>query len=88
MPKEENEGMIAVRVRLYATLRQYQPQLKIGEPFITRLPKGATVKQLIADLGIPEDTVKLVFSGGRAVEEEHELEDGEDLGMFPPVAGG
>ncbi|MBI5303932.1 MAG: MoaD/ThiS family protein [Chloroflexi bacterium] len=80
--------MIQVRVRLYATLRQYQPHLKIGETYVVYLPAGATVKRLIANLGIPPDTVKLVFSGGRAVEDDHVLCDGEDLGMFPPVAGG
>jgi len=80
--------MIRVQVRLYATLRTYAPQQKLGETLVVQLPDGATVKQLIAALGIPDNIVRKVFSQGRAVEEDYVLHDGEDVGMFPPVAGG
>ncbi len=87
-PHDLFTSMIQVRVRLYATLRAYASQQKLGEPQIVQLPDGATVKQLIAALGIPDNIVRKVFSQGRAVEEDHVLRDGEDIGMFPPVAGG
>ena len=32
--------MIEVRVKLYATLRQYHPELKLGEALSVHVPKG------------------------------------------------
>lgn len=80
--------MIEVRVRLYATLRQYHPELKVGEALTLHIPEGATVGQLVTQVGIPPDTVRMIFKNGRAVEPTHILGDGDDLAMFPPVAGG
>ncbi len=80
--------MITVRVRLYATLRSYCPDLKIGEAKVVQLSEGATVRQLIAELGIPENTVKKVFNQGKAIEDDYELHEGDNLGIFPPIAGG
>lgn len=80
--------MIEVRVRLYATLRLYHPELKLGEGLTVHVPEGTDVRQLVATIGIPPDTVRRVFSQGRAVEDDHVLADGEDVALFPPVAGG
>lgn len=80
--------MIEVQVKLYATLRRYQPQLRLGEALSISLPEGATVAQLVAKLGIPASTVKTVFVKGEIVKEEHALRDGDDVGIFPPIAGG
>ncbi len=81
-------ALIEVRVRLYATLRRYHPELKLGEELTAHVPEGTTVAQLVAAIGIPPDTVRKVFSKGRAVEEDHVLVDGEDVALFPPIAGG
>ncbi len=80
--------MIQVRVRLFANLRNYHPELRFNEPKVVHLPDGATVKLLVAALGIPEGIVRKVFRQGRAIEDDCMLSDGDDLGMFPPVAGG
>ena len=80
--------MIEVRVRLYATLRRYHPELKLGEELSVQVPEGTTVGQLVTAIGIPADTVRKVFSKGRAVEEDHVLANSDDVAMFPPVAGG
>jgi len=88
-PRIEEEGpMIQVQVRLYATLRRYQPQVRLGEATIVSLPEGATVEQLVTKLGLPVDMVKTVFVRGEIVRNDRVLRDGDEVGIFPPIAGG
>ena len=79
---------ITVRVKLFATLRAYRPGLKMGEALPVELEAGATVRKLLAGLGVPVDEVKLVFANGLARNVEYVLADGDELGIFPPVGGG
>ena len=55
------QEMITVHAKLFATLRRYQPELKIGEALLVNLSDGATVERLIRQLGLPADEVKVVF---------------------------
>ena len=80
--------MIHVRVRVFATLRRFFPGLAMGEPVPVALEEGATVRDLVARIGVPAEEVKLVFANGLACGLDHELADGDDLGLFPPVGGG
>jgi molybdopterin converting factor small subunit len=77
-----------VKVRLYATLRNYCPGVPLGEAVTVDLPEDATVSHLIAALGIPPDMPKIVFAEGEIVDKNRVLHDSEELGMFPPIAGG
>jgi molybdopterin synthase sulfur carrier subunit len=80
--------MTTVHTKLFATLRDYRPGLKIGEAFPVDLPDGATVADLVRQLGVPEKEVKLIFVNGLMRELDHVLADGDELGIFPPVGGG
>jgi molybdopterin converting factor small subunit len=80
--------MITVYVKLFATLRRYRPGLGIGEAFPVELPEGATISDLIQELGLPENEVKLIFVNALFRELAHELADGDEVGIFPPVGGG
>ena len=80
--------MIRVKVKLFATLRRYYPELGIGEGIEVELPDGATVGQLVNRLGLPADHVRVVFVNGISRDESHPLSDGDEVGMFPPVGGG
>jgi molybdopterin converting factor small subunit len=80
--------MIAIQVKLFATLRQHYPHLGIGEPMAVELPEGATVSQLLTHLEIPEDQVKIVFVNNVIRDRDHPLADGDEVGVFPPVGGG
>ncbi len=80
--------MITVYVKLFATLRRFRPGLGIGEAFPVTLPAGATVEQLIAQVGLPAEEVKTVFVNGLFRERGHPLADGDQVGIFPPVGGG
>jgi molybdopterin converting factor small subunit len=80
--------MITVYAKLFATLRTYRPGLKLGEVFPVDLPEGATVGQLLRQLGVPEEEVKMVFVNGIVRDREQVLAAGDELGIFPPVGGG
>jgi molybdopterin converting factor small subunit len=80
--------MITVHVKLFATLRRHRPDLGIGEAFPVELPPGATVGDLIRQLDLPDDQVKIVFVNALFREADHVLADGDEIGIFPPVGGG
>lgn len=80
--------MIRVKVKLFATLRRYYPELGVGEGIDLELPEGATVGQLVQRLGLPSDHVRVVFVNGIARDDSHPLADGDEIGVFPPVGGG
>jgi molybdopterin converting factor small subunit len=80
--------MITVEARLYATLRRFTPELGLGEALSLDLEEGTTVGQLVQQLGLPEDEVKVVFVNGISRDGDHVLADGDRVGIFPPVGGG
>lgn len=47
------------------------------------LPAGATIGQLIEQLGLPEREIKVVFVNGVAQELDYVLADGDRVGIFP-----
>lgn len=80
--------MITVQVRLYATLRRHFPDLALGEAMSVELSQDATVRELLQELELPEEQVKVVFVNGTVRKEDYRLSDGDEVGVFPPVGGG
>jgi molybdopterin synthase sulfur carrier subunit len=80
--------MITVQVKLFATLRRVRPNVPMGQSFPVELPQRATVADLIAELDLPEEEVKLVFVNAHFREWDHVLSEGDEIGIFPPVGGG
>ena len=80
--------MITVQARLYATLRKYQSSLGAGEVMAVELPDGSKVTDLLEKLGVPQNETKQVFVNGRHQLSGYVLKDGEQVGIFPPIAGG
>ncbi len=77
-----------IRVKLFATFTQYTPGQRAGTPFAVELSEGATLADLIAQLGIPLEEVKVCFVNARAQEIDFKLSEGDEVGIFPPVGGG
>ena len=88
MNNETMNNEVTVRVKLFATLRRHYPDLGIGEAMPVELPDGATIGQLIKSLRLPANEVKVVFVNGIVQGEEYALNDGDEMGVFPPVGGG
>lgn len=80
--------MITLQVRLYASLRKYQPGLGHGESLQVQLPEGSRIADLLDRLGVPKNETKQVFVNGRLQVSDYVLKDGEEVGIFPPIAGG
>ena len=81
--------MIRIEARLYATLRKYQPEGKVGEALVRELAEGTTVQKLLEEeLGVPPGEVKTVFVNGISRSFDYVLADGDRIGIFPPVGGG
>ncbi|MDD5264067.1 MAG: MoaD/ThiS family protein [Candidatus Bipolaricaulis sp.] len=78
-----------VEVRLHATLTAARPGLRAGEPFPVELPEGAAVSDLVLTVALVPKEVHLVMVNGRIVHDRAtRLEDGDRVGLFPPVGGG
>ena len=77
-----------VEVNLYATLARYLPKdVRQGDRMV-EVRDGLTINQLLQELSIPSDQIKLVFLNGLHVDPDTILEDGSRIGVFPPVGGG
>ena len=81
-----------VRIRLYATLRKYHPTAadpSSNHGFLLALEPGATLRDVVEEaLVIPRQTVKMTFVNGITRDDAYVLHDGDEVGVFPPVAGG
>lgn len=86
-----------VRVRLYAGLRQQvseallasaPPSERAGSPLEVSLPAGSTVADLMAHLGLPADSARIIFVNGLSRDPHHALASDDDVGIFPAIGGG
>lgn len=76
-----------VQVKVFATLRKYAPDQSVQEHGL-ELPEGATIRQALEQLKVPEPEVAFVFVNSTRKKLDEPLADGNELGIFPPMAGG
>jgi sulfur-carrier protein len=77
-----------VTVRLFATLVRFKDGSQAGRPFEVELPEGSLVQDLVNSLNIPLEETHVVFINNIIVETRSKLQDGDVVGLFPPVGGG
>ena len=77
-----------VSVKLFAMLSRYALGVAAGAPFEVQVPEGATLHDLLQQLNIPPDETKIVFVNGIIQELDYRLNPEDNVGVFPPVAGG
>jgi len=83
--------MIEVQVKLYGVLRRRRPETVGGaphHPFAISLSDRATVGDLLDVLDIDHTLVNGVAVNGQSSIVESILENGDDVRLFPPSAGG
>ncbi len=72
-----------VKIKLFATLRKFGPDEQLVD-----LPNGATVDDAINMLNLPVKIALLKIVNGEHRPPKHRLKDGDELALFPPIAGG
>lgn len=77
-----------IEIALYATLSQYLPPGAENRRASIEVRAGATVREVMTQLGIPRELPNILLVNGRQAPEETVLKDGEVLSVFPPLAGG
>jgi molybdopterin converting factor small subunit len=77
-----------IEVALYATLSKYLPPGAQNRKAVIDVRDGATIRDVLSHLGIPQDLPNILLANGRQALEESVLRDGDTLSVFPPLAGG
>ncbi|WP_371381543.1 MoaD/ThiS family protein [Sporomusa aerivorans] len=78
---------MALEVRLFATLRNYFPEAPGGVLAVEDTTAG-TLRELITNLKLNPDEIKIFMVNGVQADLSSEIKDGDRIGLFPPVGGG
>ena len=76
-----------IEIRLFGILRNYLPRGR-GSSFKKVLEQAVTVKDIIEELGLPDNIHKVIVVNGTHPKEDYVLQGGDVLSIFPPLAGG
>ena len=77
-----------IELKLYASLASHMPRKTGGNPWIVEVREGITIGELLEDLKVPVDAVKIMFLNGIHAKGSQTLNEGDRLGVFPSIAGG
>jgi len=72
-----------VKIKLFASLRTFGPD----EQWI-ELPDHTSINDVVKILHIPETIRILMIVNGEHRPADHALQNGDELALFPPIAGG
>lgn len=73
-----------IQIKLFASLQKFTPAS--ADNFA--IEAGITVGELIQQLDVPQELIKIVFIDNVHAEFTSVLKGGERVGIFPPVGGG
>jgi molybdopterin converting factor small subunit len=79
---------VRVTLSLYASLERYLPEDRQGNSCTLEMEEGSLVSHLFTRLSIPSGIPRLIFINGVHASKEAVLKNGDEVGVFPPVAGG
>lgn len=74
-----------IKVKCFATLSRYQPENRDQYPFSK---SQGTIADLLQELNIPVQEVKIVFVNNKSATLDTQIKDGDSIGLFPAVGGG
>ena len=71
-----------VKIKLFASLRKFGPDEQVVE-----LPENSTIEDAVTSLNIPKIALLRIVNGEHRPA-TYTLKDGDELALFPPIAGG
>ncbi len=74
---------MTVKVKLFASLRDFGPEEQVME-----IPGNSTLEDVVARLKLPEGIPLLKVVNGEIRKIDHPLREGDEIALFPPIAGG
>ncbi|OHE21790.1 MAG: hypothetical protein A2Z43_07030 [Syntrophobacterales bacterium RBG_19FT_COMBO_59_10] len=77
-----------IELNLFASLARYVSREAGRFTGEIEVGKGVTILQLLRSLNLPMEKVKLIFLNGVHARGDEVLQEGDRVGVFPPVAGG
>lgn len=77
-----------LEVRVFSGLERFIPNVSFGQAFEVDVPEGATGRDLLERIGIPEDQVFSMLANGRHFSFAEKFRPGDRVALFPPVGGG
>ena len=77
-----------IQVALFATLSKYLPAGAQNRRAVSEVKDGATVRDILSQLGVPPELPNILLVEGRQAPETTVLTEGQTLSVFPPLAGG
>ncbi|MFH2057889.1 MAG: MoaD/ThiS family protein [Pseudomonadota bacterium] len=75
---------ITIELKLFVTLSKFLPK----NPDHYEVTQGKTVEDMMADLKLSSELVKLIFINGKRQDKSYLLQANDRVGLFPPVGGG
>ena len=77
-----------ITAKLHGTLRKYLPKGSQENAMLVEVPAAATVADVVDRLGIPRNHARMFVYGDEHLAASSVLHDGQELNIFPPLAGG
>ena len=68
-----------VEVKLYASLTSRMPEITRGKPYSMEVREGTTIQNLLEELKVPRERIKLVFLNGVYSEGNEVLKEGDSI---------
>lgn len=77
-----------IELKLYASLASHMRKRTSENSWRVEIGEGTRIRELLEHLKIPTNAVKVVFLNGVHASGSEILNDGDRVGVFPPIGGG
>lgn len=77
-----------IQMILYASLASFLPDGSSGNCCDMEVPEGSTIRDVLDGMKVPAEAPKIFFINGRHAKQDQQLQEGDRVAVFPPIAGG
>jgi molybdopterin converting factor small subunit len=85
---QKDTSYMNIELKLFFDFKNYLPSGSSKNTTTIDLESGTTVQKLIEILNLPPAIPKNIIVNGITADNERELQDGDSVAVFPPMAGG